>query len=241
MTPLDFYAKEYVELSMVKRQYDPNDVYFFVDKPAWKRDSLRFSHTCKFAPGTPVPDYPPRTLQEILTESEALLSCLRVYRKSTVANERMRCDYLIEHTENLHMRTRILLGEKVSYNEMTAQCYGLVSPQFDYAAFDNILEKLDVALPQGGTLSERIAAFRARTLIPREGLPAAMNMAVKFFHDSAVRNMGIRDENIPRLRYRELHGAEFQQTLFGWDYDRFDWERITALDYPYDLDLLLIF
>ena len=66
-----------------------------------------------------------------------------------------------------------------------------------------------------------------------------MNMAVKFFHDSAVKNMGMRDENMPRLRYRELHGTDFRQVLFGWDYDRFDWERTTGLDYPYDLALLI--
>lgn len=40
-----------------------------------------------------------------------------------------------------------------------------------------------------------------------------MNMAVKFFHDSAVKNMGMRDENMPRLRYRELHGTDFRQVL----------------------------
>ena len=55
MTPLDYLAKEYVELTMVKQRYDSDDVYFFVDRPFWKRDSLNFSHEYKFAPGTPVP------------------------------------------------------------------------------------------------------------------------------------------------------------------------------------------
>ena len=44
MTPLDYLAKEYVELTMVKQRYDLDDVYFFVDRPFWKRDSLNFSH-----------------------------------------------------------------------------------------------------------------------------------------------------------------------------------------------------
>ena len=38
MTPLDYLAKEYVELTMVKQRYDLDDVYFFVDRPFWKRD-----------------------------------------------------------------------------------------------------------------------------------------------------------------------------------------------------------
>ena len=42
MTPLDYLAKEYVELTMVKQRYDLDDVYFFVDRPFWKRDSLNF-------------------------------------------------------------------------------------------------------------------------------------------------------------------------------------------------------
>lgn len=239
MTLLDLYAKQYVELSMVKQHYDPNDVYFFVDRPFWKRESLNFSRETKFAPGTPVPDYPARSLKEILTEAESLLSCLKAYRKTVGAEEEMRNDYLIEHTGNLIMRTRVLLGEKVPYDEMTEQCFGLVSPEYSEGPFDEILEELGSVLPGRGPLSGRIAAFRQKTIIPREGLSAAMNMAVRFFHDSAVKNMGLRDENMPRLRYRDLHGAEFQQTLFGWDYDRFDWERTTALDYPYSLDLLI--
>lgn len=47
MTPLDYLAKEYVELTMVKQRYDSDDVYFFVDRPFWKRDSLNFSHEYK--------------------------------------------------------------------------------------------------------------------------------------------------------------------------------------------------
>lgn len=240
MTPLDFYAKQYVELTMVKHRYDPIDVYFFVDRPFWKRDTLQFNHERKFAPGVPVPEYPVRSLQEILEEARALLVCLEAYRGQAVdVNEEMRCEYLIEHTVNLVMRTRVLLGEKVSYDEMTAGCYGIVTPAFDYTKFDEILRRLDDVLPQGGTLLERIEAFRQKTIIPREGLKAAMNMAVRYFHDSAVKNMGMRDENLPRLRYRDLHGSEFHQLLFGYDYDRFDWERTTALDYPYDLDTLI--
>ena len=239
MTPLDYLAKEYVELTMVKQRYDLDDVYFFVDRPFWKRDSLNFSHEYKFAPGTPVPEYPARSLNNILVEAERLLECLKSYRATVGTEEEMRNDYLIEHTENLVMRTRVLLGEKMPYDEMTEKCFGLVSPKFDVAKFDNIISDLSNVLPLGGSIPDRIAAFRAKTIIPREGLPASMNMAVKFFHDSAVKNMGMRDENMPRLRYRELHGTDFRQVLFGWDYDRFDWERTTGLDYPYDLALLI--
>ena len=239
MTPLDYLAKQYVELSMVKMKYDPIDVYFFVDRPFWKRDSLNFNHEYKFAPGTPVPEYPARSLPEILTESRALLEALKAYRKDALQDEEMRNDYLIEHTANLVMRTRVLLGEKIPYDEMTAECFGMVTPPMDYSRFDDILRRLDERLPGEGSVDERIVAFRKKTIIPREGLRAAMNYAVKFFHDSAVKNMGMRDENMPRLRYRDLKGAEFRQILYGWDYDRFDWERTTALDYPYDLDTLI--
>ena len=68
MTPLDYLAKEYVELTMVKQRYDSDDVYFFVDRPFWKRDSLNFSHEYKFAPGTPVPEYPARSLNNISSD-----------------------------------------------------------------------------------------------------------------------------------------------------------------------------
>ena len=95
MTPLDYLAKEYVELTMVKQRYDLDDVYFFVDRPFWKRDSLNFSHEYKFAPGTPVPEYPARSLNNILVEAERLLECLKSYRATVGAEEEMRNDYLI--------------------------------------------------------------------------------------------------------------------------------------------------
>lgn len=93
MTPLDYLAKEYVELTMVKQRYDSDDVYFFVDRPFWKRDSLNFSHEYKFAPGTPVPEYPARSLNNILVEAERLLECLKSYRATVGAEEEMRNDY----------------------------------------------------------------------------------------------------------------------------------------------------
>ena len=160
MTPLDYLAKEYVELTMVKQRYDSDDVYFFVDRPFWKRDSLNFSHEYKFAPGTPVPEYPARSLNNILVEAERLLECLKSYRATVGAEEEMRNDYLIEHTENLVMRTRVLLGEKMPYDEMTEKCFGLVSPKFDVAKFDNIISDLSNVLPLGGSIPDRIAAFR---------------------------------------------------------------------------------
>ena len=92
MTPLDYLAKEYVELTMVKQRYDSDDVYFFVDRPFWKRDSLNFSHEYKFAPGTPVPEYPARSLNNILVEAERLLECLKSYRATVGAEEEMRND-----------------------------------------------------------------------------------------------------------------------------------------------------
>ena len=76
MTPLDYMAKEYVELSMVKMRYDPMDVYFYVDKPSWKRDSLNFNHEFKFPPAVPLPEFTPRSLKAILLESQKLADCL---------------------------------------------------------------------------------------------------------------------------------------------------------------------
>lgn len=241
MTQLDYLAREYVDLHLLKNAYDPIDVYFLADRPFWKRDSLEFSHTEKFAPGVPVREIRVRSLEELRNEACDLLSDLEKFRKTATGNERVRTEYIIEHTAAVIMRTRILLGEKVTYDEMTRECYGLVAPQQEYAVFDEILKDMEEVLPHPELpLTERIEEFKRKTTLPESGLKAAMDFAIRFFHSSAVTNMGIRSDNMPRLRYKKLGGKkEFTQILFGYDYDKFDWERITALDYPYDIETLI--
>ena len=137
---LNSLAQHYVDLTLCKTIYDPWDVYWFADRPFWRRQSMRFSRDYKKYPYVdPGERKEGRTLQDIYDEADFLLSCLELYRKSAAETELERVDYLIDHVRNLRTRSAVLLGHAMSFDAMTDDCYGLVAPPYDTAELDAIL------------------------------------------------------------------------------------------------------
>ncbi|WP_130864365.1 hypothetical protein [Bacilliculturomica massiliensis] len=237
-TILNSLAQRYVDLTLCKTKYDPWDVYWYADKPFWRRESMNFSREYKIYPYVDLGEKKEgRTLKNILDESVHLQESLELYRKSAAEAELDRVNYLIDHTINLQTRTRVLLGETMSYDAMTEGCYSLRAPDCDYAVFDAMKQELDAALPGKGPVAERVMNFENRITIPRDRVPAVLTAATHVFHDCAVKNMDISSGNMPRLRFRDLGGEmEFLSILFGYEYDHIEMERNFALDYPFTVD-----
>ncbi len=238
---LNFLAKEYVNLTLCKSKYDYWDVYWYADKPYWKRESMVFSRDYKVYPYIePGENREGKTLKDIFEESNHLISFLQLYKKTAKEEEMDRVNYLINHTKGLKTRTAVLLGEKISFNDMTEGCYNLVAPAFDYKKLDSILEELDNVLPGKGPLPLRIEDFRSKILVPREKLPKTLTAVTEAFHSFAVKNMDISKNNMPRLRFKDLGGKmEFLSILFGYDYNKIELERNLALDFPYTVDRIM--
>jgi len=238
-------AREYVELTLMKhRLYDVKDVYWMADTAFWKRESLDLSRSTQVMPYKPLetrnttPDQNEMSLSRILDEANLLLELLISLRAAQSGNERIRLEYLIEHTRSLIMRSRYLLGEKVSYGEYCREMFGLVAPAWDGRKLSESLSRLDECLPGDGPLEGRMKAYKERIRIPRDKVPAVMNTAAQFFHNKSVEHMGIKNQNMPRLRYRELGGKEFVTVLFGYDYDEISLEQNFGIDFPYYMDTL---
>lgn len=238
-TALNSLAQEYVDLTICKTRYDEWDLYWLTEGPFWRRTSMRFSRDYKI-----FPDYEVgllkhgRTLQDILEESARLLENLEQYKKTAPEIQMQRVNYLIDHVGHLHTRTRMLLGEHIPFNEMTRQLYCLVAPEYDYKKFDDILEELGQALPGTGTSKEKVLAFQEKLMIPRDRLLAVMRQTTQVFHDIAVARMDISHNNMPRVRVRELpdENMAFLSILFGYEYDRIEYERNFNLKYPWTVD-----
>ena len=235
---LDFLAQEYVNLTLCKSKYDYWDIYWHADKPFWRRESLAISREYKVYPYVePGEKREGKTLNDIFEESKHLISFLKLYKETAKEEEMKRVDYLISHANCLKTRTAVLLGEKISFDEMTKGCYDLQAPAYDYSKFDSILKELDEVLPGHGPLEQKVADFREKIRVPREKLPTTLTAVTKIFHDFAVKNMDISKENMPRLRFKDLGGKmEFLSILFGYDYHKIDLERNLALDFPYTVD-----
>ena len=239
MEILDLLAREYVELTLIKHAWhDPWDVYWLADSPFWKRTELSVNRYSSVYPYKPMPPQNEMTLPDILAQARVLQDDLLRLKGRCSGNDALRLGYLIEHNRALITRVLHLLGEKLSYNEYCLGMFGLKAPQTEEGRLEEMLGRLNDVLPSGGSLASRIEDFRNRIRIPVDRIPAVMNQAARFFHDMAVENMGVKDGNMPRLRYLHLGNKEFVTVLFGYDYDEISLEQNFSRDYPYYLDTL---
>lgn len=240
-TTLNFLAQEYVDLTIAKEKHERStDVYWYTPQPFWKREDMNFSREEKTLM-EPLMDKKSegRTLNDILDESDFLISCLELYKKKAKSEEIDRINYLIDHTISLKTRTLILLGEKMSYDYMSDKLYNIVAPKFDYSKFDEIVKELDNTLPGKGSTAEKVLNFRRNILVPRDKLPRTLTKVTQEFHDFAVKNMDISKNNMPRLGFKNLNGLPFLTIFYGYCYDRFEYFRYLGLDYPYTVDKIM--
>ena len=239
---LNAYAQRLHDMTLCKSREDPWDLEWYTEGPFWRRTDMRYSREYKIIPDYEIADAKHgMSLGDIAVESARLESDLRSYRAQARPDELPRTDYLIEHVHNLNVRTRMLLGEKMSFDQMSQGLYGLTAPAYDYSRFDAIMEDLDVALPGSGSAREKALAFREKIAIPRESLLTVLKGTTQAFHDLSVQNMEITGNSMPRVRVRELPSKSmvFLSILFGYDYNHLEYERNFNLLYPWTVDRVM--
>ncbi|HEU4830043.1 MAG TPA: hypothetical protein VFT04_12695 [Gemmatimonadales bacterium] len=148
---LDAIARRYVVLALSLGHHDPAyvDAYYGPDslKAAADRDSL--------------------SLDGIRMAAESLVARLGdsvpAYDDSLVT---MRHRYLRTQLGSMVARTRMLAGERFTFDEEARLLYGVTPPTFDPAHFDSLLARLDSLLPGAGPLATRYQRFRDAVTIP---------------------------------------------------------------------------
>lgn len=233
---LNAYAQQLVDLTLNKTRYDKWDLQWYVEGPFWRRTCMKFSRTYKQIPDYEIGDMKHgKSLNDILEEGEALYKNLIAYSENASEDEEARVKYLIENVGNLVFRSRMLMGEKFTFDEMTDGLYNVVCPETDYKLFDDIKEEINNALPWQGSFTDKIKKFRDSIRIPRESLLKVLTDTTKWWHDSAVANMDVTGNSMPRVRVRELADPNwvFISILFGYDYNHIEYERNFNLLYPW--------
>lgn len=238
MTILDRIAKEYVDLVLTKHQHhDIWDVYWLADTIYWKREDLYVDRKNRTYPYKPAPKKQYMSLEEIITVSEILKNEIENHKNEFTGNDSIRAVFLTEHLRSLIIKSKLLLGEKISYDVFTEEMYSLIAPKFEDRELKKICEELNEKLTGNGKLTDRLNEYKKNICIPAENVPAVMNYAARFFHKAAVDNMGVKDECMPRLRYWHYgNDLDFVTVLFGYDYDVVNLEQNINLDIPYYLD-----
>lgn len=238
MTILDRIGIEYVDLVLTKHQYhDIWDVYWLADTIFWKREELYVDRKNRTYPYKPAPKKAYMSLEEIIRDGEILKDEIKRYKKDFTGNDAIRSDFLAEHLRSLIVKSKLLLGNRVPYDVFTDEMYSLVAPSFDDRKLREACEELNAALPGKGNLIDKINAYKEKIRIPMENVPTVINYMAKYFHETAVDNMRIKEECMPRLRYWHYgNDLDFVTVLFGYDYDVVNLEQNINLDIPYYLD-----
>ena len=118
------------------------------------------------------------SLDGIRERALALVEQLDVLSEPSGEMERLRHDYLQRQLESLIARAETLLGTRLSFDQESAALYDAVAPEFGEAHFQDVLSRLDRALPGSGTVQMRYEKFRERFVIPAARLDTVFRAAI---------------------------------------------------------------
>jgi hypothetical protein len=160
---LDAVARRYVILGLSLGQHDPNyvDSYYGPDslRSAAKADSM--------------------SVEEIRSAADSLIAVLGDsvpgYADSLVG---LRHRYLRVQLGSMVARTRMLGGERLTFDEEAQALYDAMPPHYGEAHFDSLLGRLDTLLPGRRPLAERYQRFRDRLMIPQAKVDTVFKTAI---------------------------------------------------------------
>lgn len=119
-----------------------------------------------------------KTLAAIRDEVDAALKDLAT-QKAANADEALRIEFLDKQLGSMLTRIDMLNGKKFSFDDETARLYDAVSPHYDRAHYMKLVAEIDKLLPGKGTVPQRLAAFRAKMVIPKDKLKPVFDASIK--------------------------------------------------------------
>jgi hypothetical protein len=162
--PMKRIAESYVKLVLAVGQHDADYVDAYYGPPEWRAEA----------------EARKRPLPEIRTEAETLISELAAHSPAAGEEEigRLRHQYLQRQLQAMVARVDLLAGGKMTFDEESKALYDAVAPTQGAAHFQEILDRLEKAVPGDGPLAARVEAFRQRFVIPRDRLDRVFQAAI---------------------------------------------------------------
>jgi hypothetical protein len=155
-------AERYVKLVLAMGEHDADYVDAYYGPAEW-REAVRAAKP---------------SLDEIREDAAALREALAAIERPSGAIEALRLDYLRRQTEALIARADILGGMRMTFDEESKALYDAVAPTHGEDYFRELNAAIEGELPGGGSLAERVEAFRLQFAIPREKLDAVFSAAI---------------------------------------------------------------
>jgi hypothetical protein len=162
--PMKRIAESYVKLVLAVGQHDADYVDAYYGPPEWRAEA----------------EARKRLLPEIRTEAEALISELAAASPAAGEEEivRLRHQYLQRQLQAMVARVDLLAGKKMTFDGESKALYDAVAPTQGAAHFQEILDRLEKAIPGDGSLAARVEAFRQGFVIPRDRLDRVFQAAI---------------------------------------------------------------
>jgi hypothetical protein len=162
--PMKRIAESYVKLVLAVGRHDADYVDAYYGPPEWRAEA----------------EAGKRPLPEIRTEAKALISELAAASPAAGEEEivRLRHQYLQRQLQAMVARVDLLAGTKMSFDEESKALYDAVAPTQGAAHFQEILDRLEKAVPGDGSLAARVETFRQGFVIPRDRLDRVFQTAI---------------------------------------------------------------
>jgi len=213
--PLDAAGAEFVKLALAMGRLDANYVDAYHGPDAWREAA---------AEGTPTAD-------GLFTRVQALRDGVEALQPQTPADG-VRMAQLLKLLRAMKTRLKVVDGQTVTFDEEVAGIYDVAPREYDLSEYDETLSKLDALVPGEGDLADRVQAFKAAFVIPKDKLQAVM--------DRAIAECRARTEKWYDLPEGEEFRLEFvgDKPWSGYNYYQGGYESLIQInaDFPIHID-----
>lgn len=160
---LDRVAEGYVKLVLKVGEHEDGYVDAYYGPPEW-------AAAAKADKGT---------LPELMVGADVLLA----HAEAAVAGkpgslEARRKAFLIAHLKAVKFRIAMIGGQKSSFADEAQALFGVRPDLKPLSAYDPILARIEALVPGDGPLADRVEAFKAGYVIPKDRLEAVMRAAI---------------------------------------------------------------
>ena len=173
---LDAIARDYVALILEIGEREPGYVDAYYGPAEWQ-EAARAS---------------PRTVPQLIQGAATLterLNAVPTREAEPVVVQRRK--YLLAHVSAASARLRMLSGEKMSFADEAEALFGIRPELLPLSTYDPILAEIDALLPGTGLLADRVTAFKAHYVIPKDRLQPVMNAAIAECRRRTVRHIDL--------------------------------------------------
>ncbi|GAM98057.1 hypothetical protein U91I_01687 [alpha proteobacterium U9-1i] len=156
-------AESYVRLTLEMDTHEEGYVDAYYGDPAWREDARAN----------------PRSIADLKTAADALLAQIEAgpQAPSDAASAR-RAEYLRTALVSARFRLDMMEGARIPFADEAERLFGLRPVLHPLESYDAVLARIDALAPGPGPLAERVAAFRARYVVPPARRQAVMEAAI---------------------------------------------------------------